>query len=316
MGTGSDMSLGALRRAGLILALLLWTAAVAADGEFSGERAMHWIRAQTELGPRVPGTPGHRALQELILAHADSLGLRATVLRHVETSPLTGEEMPLAQIVVSAGPDDGDRLWFGAHYDTRAHADRDPERGARTEPIAGANDGASGTAVLLHLMELLAAAPPAVGVDLLFFDGEDQGRSGELRSYCLGSAWLAPRRQDFGNPLAGGDPIGLVLVDMVADLDPSIPMEGYSLRYAGNWTRAVFQRAAELGLDVFQPWEGRAVYDDHVPFLEAGVPSVDLIDFDYPDWHTRADDLDAVGPRGPGQVGTLLLDLARRPPAP
>jgi len=304
----------ASRRLAAALLLGLLAAGAARAAEFSGERAMHWIEAQVALGPRVPGAPGHAALQDLILAHADSLGLRAVALRHEAASPLTREPMSLAEIVVSAGPRGGARLWFGAHYDTRAHADQDPDPAARTRPIDGANDGASGTAVLLHLMELLAAEPPAAGVDLIFFDGEDQGRSGEPRSYALGSAWLASRLEDFGNPLADGEPLGLILVDMVADRDAAIPMEGYSLRFAGDWTRTVFERASGLGLDVFRAEPGRPVFDDHVPFLERGIPAVDLIDFDYDAWHTHGDGLDAVDPRGPAQVGALLLDLARRPP--
>lgn len=304
-----------IRAAALLAALLAAaTAGAAGDAVFDGGRAFAWLTAQTELGPRVPGSPGHAALQDLILAHADSLGLRATALRHEAVSPLTGETMPLAEIVVSAGPAGGDRLWYAAHYDTRAHADQDPDPAARQRPIAGANDGASGTAVLLHLMELLAAEPPAVGVDLIFLDGEDQGRAGEPRSYCLGSEWLAPRVRDFGNPLADGRPLGLIVVDMVADRDVSIPMEGQSLRYAGAWTRTVFARAAELGLDVFRHEPGRPVHDDHVPFLAQRIPAVDLIDFDYDPWHTHGDLPEACDPRGLEQVGTLLLDLARRPP--
>lgn len=300
--------------AGWVVTLGVAAAAAGAEPSFSGERAFAWLEAQCELGPRIPGSPGHRALQELIRTHADSLGLRCTVLRHTAPSPLTGETMPLAEIVVSAGPSGGERLWFGAHYDTREHCDHDPDPAARKEPVPGANDGGSGVAVLLHLMELFAAAPPAVGVDLLFLDGEDQGRAREPRTFCLGSAWLAERLGDFGNPLAEGRPMGVVIVDMVADADVSIPMEGLSLRMAPTWTRAVFARAEELGLDVFAAVPGRAVHDDHVPFLEQGIPAVDLIDFDYDPWHTRGDVPEACSPRGLAQTGALLLDLTRRPP--
>jgi Zn-dependent M28 family amino/carboxypeptidase len=202
----------------------------------------------------------------------------------------------------------------GAHYDTRPRSDRETDPARAALPLIGANDGASGTAVLLHLAELLAAAPPPAGVDLLFFDVEDYGREGDLAHYCLGSARLARTWDEFGGPLAGGRPRGLVLLDMVGKRDLAIPMEGYSLRMAEPWTRALFARAAELGLDAFVSEPGPAVYDDHVPFLQAGIPAVDLIDFDFPEWHTQRDVPAACSPASLEAVGRLVWDLCRRPP--
>jgi len=280
---------------------------------FSAEQSFGWLEAQCELGPRTPGSEGHSALQDMITGLADSLGLSWAKLKHEAVSPLTGEVMPLAEIIVSIGPPGGRRLWVGAHYDTRAVADQDPDPANRSQAIIGANDGASGVAVLMHLMEVLAEEAPAIGVDLLFLDGEDQGRPSEPLTFCLGSEWLAARCRDFGHPLAGGDPVGVVIVDMVADQGVTIPMEGQSLRYAGTWTRQVFDRAASLGLDVFVPEPGRAVHDDHVPFLRQGIPAVDLIDFHDESWHTVGDVPESCSPRGLGQVGTLILDLCRHP---
>ena len=219
----------------------------------------------------------------------------------------------MRNLVISAGPPGGRRLWLGAHYDTRPRSDRerDPER-AR-QPLPGANDGASGTAVLLHLAELLALSPPPRGVDLIFFDAEDYGREGDLAGYCLGSAALAAAWRGFGSPLAGGRPEGLIVVDMVGKRGLSVPMEANSLRFAAPWTRAVFERADELGLDAFVPVPGPAVHDDHIPFLQAGVPAVDLIDFDYPEWHTLGDTPAACSPASLEAVGRLLLDLCLRP---
>jgi len=285
-----------------------------AAGDFSGERAFEWLVAQCELGPRVPGSEGHAALRTMVTDLADELGLNWMILEHDAVSPLTGVMMELGEIVVSIGPEGGRRLWVGAHYDTRAVADQDPDPLARNIPILGANDGASGVAVLLHLMEVLAAEPPAIGVDLLFLDGEDQGRASEPLTFCIGSEWLAARCRDFGNPLAMGEPLGVVIVDMVADHDVSIPMEGQSLRYAGAFTRMIFERAGQLGLDVFVPEPGRSVHDDHVPFLRRGIPAVDLIDFQDDDWHTLGDVPASCSARGLGQVGALLQDLCRRPP--
>lgn len=293
----------------LILAALAAGAVAQDPPPFSGERAFHWVTVQTDLGPRPPGSAALEALRQVVAEHADSLGLRFTRLGFTATSPWDGSSIEVCNLVVSAGPAGGPRLWLGAHYDTRPGSDLDPDPARRDEPLLGANDGGSGTAVLLHLMELLAAAPPARGVDLLFFDAEDSGLSGEPTTFCIGSRHLAGTWDRFGSPLAGGEPTGLVLLDMVGRRGLSIGQEWYSRRYAPELTAAVFERALRLRLDAFQPEPAVAVYDDHVPFLEAGIPAVNLIDFDFPEWHTTADTPDIIDPAALGQVGTLVRSL-------
>jgi len=216
-------------------------------------------------------------------------------------------------VIGSFYPNERNRFLLAAHYDTRPWADEEPDTTLHARPILGANDGASGVAVLLHLAELLAARPPDRGVDLILFDGEDYGREGDLGAYCMGSTHLARNWQEFGSPLATGDPEGLILLDMVGQAALAVPMEGYSLQVAPEWTRAVFARATELGLTAFEPIPGRSVYDDHVPFLRAGIPAVDLIDFDFPAWHTTADRPEVCSAESLEQVGRLLTDVSYRP---
>jgi Zn-dependent M28 family amino/carboxypeptidase len=163
---------------------------------------------------------------------------------------------------------------------------------------------------------LLAAKAPPRGVDLIFFDGEDYGREGDLAAYCMGSTHLASTWQDFGSPLASGEPEGLILLDMVGKRGLSVTMEGYSLQAAPSWTRAVFARAASLGLSAFQDVPGRPVYDDHVPFLRVGIPAVNLIDFDFAAWHTTADRPDVCAAESLEQVGTLITDIVYKPLTP
>lgn len=289
------------------------TARATAVPAFSGARALALIEAQCALGPRHPGSEGIAALRDLITATARAAGLAAVRLPFTAEHPLAGGEVAGWNIVVSAGPPGGERLWLGAHYDTRPVADMESDPAARAVPILGANDGGSGVAVLLHLMELMGRNPPPQGVDLLFFDLEDSGRPAEPSTYCLGSRHLARTWQDFGNPLAGGTPRGLVLLDMVGDRDLNIPMERYSLAHAPAWTRAVFDRAAALGLEAFDPRPGQAIVDDHLPFLERGIPAVDLIDFEYPVWHTAGDVPAACSAASLEQVGRLVTDLVYRP---
>ena len=283
------------------------------EQSFAGERALFWIEYQCELGPRYPGSAGISSLRRVIAAHADSLGLSFASLCFERDDPYGDGQLELCNLVISAGPVGGSRLWLGAHYDTRPFCDRDPDPAKQSQPLTGANDGASGVAVLLHLAELLAVAPPPRGVDLIFFDGEDYGREGDLHAYCMGSVQLAGSWRDFGNPLASGLPEGLILLDMVGQRNLSVPMEGYSHRYAPEWTRAVFARAQALGLTAFRPEPGRAIYDDHVPFLQAGIRAVDLIDFDFPEWHTTADVPTVCSAASLEQVGRLVTDLAYRP---
>ena len=315
-----------IRRQGLITAkalagaflgcLLLGSHVLATESapSFSGDRAMELLEAQCALGTRAPGTVGNARLRTMLVDEATRLGLKPVVLCFRDQDPFSEgkKDMEICNLVISTGPTEGQRLWLGAHYDTRPVCDRDPDPARRGEFLPGANDGASGVAVLWHLMELLSAQPPPQGVDFLFFDGEDSGRSQLPRSYCLGSQHLVATRFDMGNPL-GIQPRGLVLLDMVGEKELRIPMERNSYMAAPEWTMAIFARAAELGLDAFVPEVGTAVFDDHIPFLEAGIPAVDLIDFTFPQWHTTGDTPEVCSPGSLEQVGILLVDLVYNP---
>jgi glutaminyl-peptide cyclotransferase len=280
---------------------------------FSGDRALIWLAYQCDLGPRPPGSDGIRRLRQAVAAHADSLGLTRATLCFQRDDPYGEGRLEICNLVVSAGPAGGRRLWLGAHYDTRPFCDRDPDPARRQRPLLGANDGASGVAVLLHLAELLAAHPPPRGVDLLFFDAEDYGREGDAGAYCLGSRHLARHWRDFGNPLATGQPEGLIVLDMVGKVDLAVPQEGFSRLHAEEWTCRIFERAAELRLQAFVPEPGPGLLDDHVPFLQAGIPAADLIDFAFPEWHTSADVPETCSASSLEQVGRLVTDIVYRP---
>ena len=274
---------------------------------FSGGRAFELIEAQLAFGPRVPGTPGHAAqlewMVELLGAHADTVVVDR--FRHVTTF---GDTLPLANVLARFNAADPDRLLFLAHWDTRPISDQSPFLEDRDTPVPGANDGASGVAVLLALGELFSLQPPPVGVDLLMVDGEDYGPT--TADMFIGSERYAAQ------PL-GGRPRYAVLLDMVGDHDPSFPVEGYSSRYAPRVVQRVWGIARDLGFGRLFPMTVRSpIQDDHVPLNEAGIPTVNIIDFEYgPDnslWHTPNDVVANVSPATLEVVGEVVAEIAYR----
>jgi hypothetical protein len=269
---------------------------------FDEDAAWSYLLEQVEFGPRDPGSEGHEVCLDWML---DSLRDRADRVEphtFVIADPYGERTLQLTNVKASFRPEDPVRVAFAAHWDTRPRADmEDPPVDA---PILGANDGASGVAVLMALADELAREAPPIGVDLIFFDGEDYGREGDLANYLIGSRRFVT---DFPNYR----PAALVLVDMVGGKDLRIPMEAQSLSANPVLTRVVFNRALTLGLDAFDPVPGRAVWDDHIPFLQRGIPAIDLIDMDYAEWHTLSDAPEACDRDSLGQVGRLLVALIR-----
>lgn len=208
-------------------------------------------------------------------------------------------EIRLTNVIARFAPEKRERLWLCAHWDTRPRAERDPDSTKRNEPTGGANDGASGVAVLLELARLLHEHPPEVGIDLIFFDGEDFGPEGELDWYFLGSRYFArhlpPQRAELA-----------ILLDMVGDRDLAIYREQNSVRYAPEVVEKVWRKARELGVTTFRDSAKYSVEDDHLQLLWAGIPAIDVIDFDYPWWHTTGDTPDKCSAQSLAAIGRVL----------
>jgi len=269
---------------------------------FDGEAALALIAKQLEFGPRNPGSKGHAAclrwLQEQLKAEADQLATEPFEL----ADPYGDASLKLTNLRASFYPERTRRIALAAHWDTRPRADQQPG-GAVDKPIPGANDGGSGVAVLLAMARILKEHPlSAIGVDLLFFDGEDYGKEGDTQYYLLGSKQYAAAHPRYR-------PRALILLDMVAGKNLSIPMERNGLQRAQQLSFLVFSKAASLGLSAFVSVPGQAILDDHIPFLLSGVESIDLIDLDYRQWHTLQDDLPACSAASLQQVGDLLVAL-------
>jgi len=218
--------------------------------------------------------------------------------------PYAPDTLHLVNVLAHFHPERAQRVLLAAHYDSRPWADRDTGT-ARDQPVPGANDGGSGTAILLEIADALASWDPGIGVDLVFFDGEDYGKEGDLEHYLIGS-------RHFAATMGSYRPRAMVLLDMVGDRDLKIPMEGNSLRAAPALTQLVFAVAESLGATAFVRSPGRPVFDDHVPFLRAGIEAVDLIDMDYPEWHTTRDLPPACSPASLQTVTEVVLHVLQR----
>ncbi|MGC8959491.1 MAG: M28 family peptidase [Chloroflexia bacterium] len=280
---------------GLLLAGALWGCAPAGPAHFSGELAYRHVQAQMERGPRIPGTEGWQQVGDDIVAELRRQGWE------VQEQRFSYAGVTVRNIVGIRGR--GPAVFFGAHYDTRRYANRDPDPARRNDPVPGANDGASGVAVLLELARVLGKEDLEVEVHLVFFDAEDQGEIAGW-PWSVGAAYLARNLspEEF--------PRYVVVVDMVGDADQQLYWEAASdpaLR------QEIWTLAAELGYRAFfTPTVRYSIIDDHRPFLQRGIPAVDLIDFDYPYWHTVADTADKVSPESLERVGRVLEEMVRR----
>ena len=276
---------------------------------FNADRAYRNLVSQCEFGPRVPGTKAHDDCATWL---CDQLGVVTGVvkLQRFERK-VQGKSVPMVNLVTIINPKGQGHVLLCAHWDSRPTADHDPDPEKRKLPVPGANDGASGAAVLLELARTLTAVPPKQKVTMVLFDGEDYGS--ELKDMFLGSRVFAERYQD-------PPPDWAVLLDMVGDQDLRLAPELISQQRAPEVVERIWSAAARAGCTAFvrNPWP--AIMDDHVSLLDKGIPCVDVIDFDYPYWHTTADTPDKCAPASLEQVGRAVLqaladDAAARAPA-
>ncbi len=255
------------------------------EREFNGERALLDVQTQVAFGPRTPGSAGQAEARawmrtELIRAGWD-----------VEIHKTNALGYPIQNLIAKRN-DEPPQIIIGAHYDTRFFADNDPDPANQHSPVPGANDGASGVAVLLELARTLSKDSPSVW--LVFFDAEDNGR-------IEGWDWILGSRA-FANEYAIA-PEAVIIVDMIGDADLNIHYERNSnikLR------EEIWATANQLGYSQFIANEKFSMLDDHTPFLEKGIPAVDIIDFDYPYWHTTQDTPDKVSAQSLEAVGETL----------
>lgn len=287
------------------------TATTPSPPSFDQARAWSDLQKQVNFGFRVPGTQAHRDTRDWLVAQLTPCATAVTLQPF--THKLGGVDVQMWNIIATI-PGNGtaprQQVLLCAHWDTRPTADYDPDPAKRTQPIPGANDGASGVAVLLEVARQLHAHPIARDVVVVLFDGEDYGPT--VADMLLGSKYYAThlpaKKPDWG-----------VLLDMVGDKNLKIPREVNSDQQAKAVNDRIFRAARELGytwsagVSGFADSTGLAITDDHTNLNAAGVPTVDLIDFDYPPWHTTGDDLTQCSAESLRLVGKTVLYALQLP---
>jgi hypothetical protein len=277
---------------------------------FSGELALQHVADQLAHGPRPTGSSQLLTSGDEIQSKLRSLGWK--VEQDVHTLDMGSIQVPVRNLVARFGQ--GPTVILGAHYDTRIWADQDPDPALREENVPGANDGGSGVAVLLELARVISDHYVAKSeIRLVFFDAEDNGNiapwsqrpESKLGGWIIGSSLYA------GNLDLESENIQfMILLDMVGDMDQRFPQEASSRTSAPELVEEIWSHAASLGFeDIFLPQSGGAILDDHRPFIDRGIQAVDIIDLDYPFWHTTQDTLDKVSAQSLERVGRVLQTL-------
>ncbi|MEI6915120.1 MAG: M28 family peptidase [Armatimonadota bacterium] len=275
---------------------------------FDATSAFNDLKKQCEFGPRNPGSEGHRKCLEWIVSETKKT---ADTVRLQSVKRIIGGKSYTFTNVIAVYGDAPKSAILCAHWDTRPVADQDTDADNAKKPIAGANDGASGVAALLELGRTFQKTKPPVQVIMIFFDGEDFGPPNEnmfLGSKAFANEWKTQlkgitARVDYG-----------ILLDMIGAKDIRIPRESNSQGAAPQLMDRIYTHAKSAGLQNYFPDEdGPSISDDHLPLINAGIPTVDLISFNYAYWHTHEDTLDKCSPDSLRAVGEVVLRTLYEP---
>jgi len=296
-------------------------AAVPPEDRFDAKRAFALLERQVAFGPRCNACPGHKQAQEFFESYLKALGAEVRLQSFSRELPHWEGTKKFTNIIARFQPRKEPRVLLGTHYDTRARADSPLESPANwATPIDGANDGASGVAVLLELAQVIAEDPPSVGVDIILFDGEDFGRPDEIdTNYFIGSRYFAGRMPQ---EMPGYKPRFAVVLDMVGDRELRIPPRRLASQSAPGWPvqyqsqkldDALHLIAKHLGVPQFGGEPGSDILDDHHALQAVGIPAVVLIDYPKDTWHTLRDTVENCRPMSLRGVGVVLLHMLYHP---
>ena len=270
---------------------------------FDPQKAFALLKEQVDMGTRNPGTAAHTKCLNWLIEKAKLYSSKVYTQEFTHHWSSNDKDMHMANVVAEMNVGAPKTALLIAHWDTRPTADQESDPQKQRMPIPGANDGASGVAVLLELMRDFKLTPPAVNVVFLFVDGEDLGPG--LDEMFLGARYFAKNlpkpKPDYG-----------ILLDMVGDKDLVIAKEPNSAAYAKDLLSRFYHNAQSRGLERAFPntYQG-AIYDDHLSINEAGIPTIDLIDFDYPYWHKLSDTTDKCSAASLWTVGMAVETFLR-----
>lgn len=279
---------------------------------FSPDSAYSFVARQVEFGPRVPGSSAHRQCGDWLSAKLRSYGAEVTE-QTADLKAFDGTRLPMRNIFASFNPEASDRVLLLAHWDCRPWADHDPDPAKRLKPVDGANDGASGTGVLLELARNANSLPSGKGLDILLCDAEDWGEESNDASWALGARHFAQNL-----PRQGYMPSAAILLDMVGAADATFMREYFSQLSNPALADEIWSTAASLGYaDMFPNRMGSAVNDDHVEIIKGGIPAIDIIDYRegegfFSGWHTAADNMDCISRETLGAVGKTIETYLRK----
>jgi len=272
---------------------------------FNGDQAFEYIKKQCDFGPRYPGSEGHTKLADYLYdyftIYSDSVLTFIDSISH----PVDNSRIQIKNFLIKHNPTVEERYLFLAHWDTRDRADKDPIKDKQSIPILGANDGASGVALLMQLSAHIKndIKLQNIGVDILLVDAEDMGRPGHVNEWGLGT-------QSFVKAYKGILPKYAICVDMIADKNPIFKIEKFSYDIAKDLVYEIWTLANDLGHQEFVWQLSPPIYDDHVYYHQGtSVPAIDIIDFDFPQWHTTDDTIENCSSKGLFIVGDVLLNF-------
>ncbi|WP_298653640.1 M28 family peptidase [uncultured Proteiniphilum sp.] len=285
---------------------------------FNADSAYAFVERQVNFGPRIPGSAAHKACGDYLAAKLAGFGAQVTEQK-VDITHYDGKNLPIRNIIGSYHPEREKRVLLFAHWDTRPFADEESDAGRQLQPIAGADDGASGVGVLLEIARNLQQHPVEVGIDIIYFDLEDWGQPSfdtdwvQGDWWCLGSQYWSEQPHVENYKATYG-----ILLDMVGAANATFLKEGYSIQHASNVVEKVWGTAAKLGYaNYFPPKSGGYITDDHLPVnRHHRAPSINIINLKTdsqtgfaPHWHTHRDDMHNIDRHSLRVAGQTVMEV-------
>jgi glutaminyl-peptide cyclotransferase len=282
---------------------------------FNEDSAYRFIEEQIAFGFRIPGTGAHTACGDYLVDKLTNYGFEVSE----QKDTIIGYDkklFPLRNISAILNPQSEKRILLCAHWDSRPYADQGEED--KNQPIVGANDNASGVAVILEIARIMGQTHPSVGVEIVLFDMEDQGRptfeetdNPDDHGYCLGSKYWSEN-------LIGAKPEFGILLDMVGASDAEFTLESFSMRYAKVHMESIWDMGNQLGYGKYFIYNRtQQVFDDHMHVNQiAGIPTVDIIHQDvqnpmlfWEHWHTHKDNIESIDRKTLKAVGHTITQV-------